>query len=287
MIEELLRDITWDYLKDTKIGANLQRAMEGLEKTQEVAYAYVSDASSEQLKKTKIGTTLVFAIMKKMYSGKSFKEFKEEDWKEIASMVAQYAILDDGKLYSQRVFSAYADYVDASVKFLVVCGVPEDKCDSIRNIAAEVRSLSDSFIDGDISEVEYTEQCLWLLLEAMIKLIATYGITVVGEDLAEFNQSVAMLAFEYGRYSLYRREQEILTEYLEHQEDVDRELEERLAEFKAELLERSKEFDSFIADAFDPDISKRLKSSVELARNAGVAEDEILDSVEKIDEFFM
>lgn len=39
--------------------------------------------------------------------------------------------------------------------------------------------------------------------------------------------------------------------------------------------------------SIDPDISKRLKSSVELARNAGVAEDEVLDSVEKIDEFFM
>lgn len=287
MIEELLRDISFEYLKNTKLGENLQRAMVGIEKAQEVAYTYINDDSSDQLKKIKIGTTLVFAILKKLYQGKTIKDFNENDWKEIAFMVAEHAILEDGQSYSVKVFLAYADYVDSSVKLLEVRGISGDKCNAIRMISVEVRDLSDCLLNGDISEVDYTERCLWLLLEAMIKLIATYGTFLVGEDVAEFNQSVAMFAFEYGRYSLYRREQEILSGYLEHQESVDLELEDKLSAFREELLERSKEFENLIDDAFDPDISKRLRSSVELARNAGVAEDEVLDSVEKIDEFFM
>jgi predicted DNA-binding protein YlxM (UPF0122 family) len=74
---------------------------------------------------------------------------------------------------------------------------------------------------------------------------------------------------------------------LEHQEEVDEELENKLNAFKDELQERSKVFDDLIADAFSPDFEKRLMSSVELAKNAGVEESEILDSIKKVDDFFL
>ena len=121
-----------------------------------------------------------------------------------------------------------------------------------------------------------------MLLEAMIKLITSYSAILLGEDLAQFNQSVAMLAFEYGRYSLYKRESEILNQYIEYQATVDAELD----KYRDEIQERSKVFDELLANAFSLDISERLKASAEIARNVGVDETEILDSVEKIDDFF-
>ncbi|WP_027209058.1 hypothetical protein [Butyrivibrio hungatei] len=286
MIEELLKDITLDYLKDTEIGANIQKAMNGIAKAQETVLAYMNDDSPEQLKRIRIGTIATFAILGKIASGKNIKEFDKQDWIDIASKISDLAILPAGQQYSVEVFEAYADYVDISVKLLDKNGISKEKCEAISRIAKEVRKLSKDVSKGIISEVDYTEKCLWLLLEAMIKLITSYSAILLGEDLAQFNQSVAMLAFEYGRYSLYKRESEILNQYIEYQATVDAELEAKLDKYRDEIQERSKVFDELLANAFSLDISERLKASAEIARNVGVDETEILDSVEKIDDFF-
>lgn len=286
MIEELLKDITLDYLKDTEIGANIQKAMDGIAKAQETVLAYMNDDSPEQLKRIRIGTIATFAILGKIASGKNIKEFNKQDWIDIASKISDLAILPDGQQYSVEVFEAYADYVDISVKLLDKNGISKEKCEAISRIAKEVRKLSKDVSKGIISEVDYTEKCLWLLLEAMIKLITSYSAILLGEDLAQFNQSVAMLAFEYGRYSLYKHESEILNQYIEYQATVDAELEAKLDKYRDEIQERSKVFDELLANAFSRDISGRLKASAEIARNVGVDEAEILDSVEKIDDYF-
>lgn len=286
MIEELLKDITLDYLKDTEIGANIQKAMNGIAKAQETVLAYMNDDSPEQLKRIRIGTIATFAILGKIASGKNIKEFNKQDWIDIASKISDLAILPDGQQYSVEVFEAYADYVDISVKLLDKNGISKEKCEAISRIAKEVRKLSKDVSKGIISEVDYTEKCLWLLLEAMVKLITSYSAILLGEDLAQFNQSVAMLAFEYGRYSLYKRESEILNQYIEYQATVDAELEAKLDKYRDEIQERSKVFDELLANSFSLDISERLKASAEIARNVGVDETEILDSVEKIDDFF-
>ena len=287
MIEQILKEITFDYLQNTEIGANIQRAMDGIEKAQEVAMAYVNDDSPNHLKMIRVGTIVAFSIVSKVASGKLIKDFDDQDWKDIAVKIADYAILTDGQQYSLRIFEAYADYIDISVKVLELNGISKGKRDAISVIAKKVRGLSKELANGKLSEGEYTEQCLWLLLEAIVKLLSTYSTIIVGEELAEFNQNVAILALEYGRYSLYKQELEILNQYLRHQGEVDDELEDKLNDFKDTLQERSKVFDNLIADAFSSDIEKRLISSVDLARNIGVDETEILDSVEKIDDFFM
>ena len=46
------------------------------------------------------------------------------------------------------------------------------------------------------------------------------------------------------------------------------------------------EFELLVEDAFSTDFSKRLKASVDVARNVGVSDDEILIGVQMIDEFF-
>lgn len=287
MIEQLIKEISLEYLQNSEIGANLLEALQGIEKAQETMMAYINDDSPDYLKMLRVGTIATFGILSKLVSGKSIKDFDSNDWKDIANNVANYAILIDGQQYSVMIFEAYADYVDISVKLLEVKGISQEKCDAIRLIAQKVRSLSEELAQGKISEVDYTEQCLWLLLETMIKLLAAYSAIAIGKDGAEFAESVAMLAFEYGRYSLYKQELELINQYLEHQEEVDAELEDTLSLFKDQLQDRIDVFDSLIEDAFSPDISERLKSSVEIARNVGVAESEILDSVEKIDDFFM
>lgn len=282
-----VRDITIEYLQNTKIGENLKKAMCALQNVQETAYAYVNDNSPEQLKQIRIGTVLAFSIMNKLFSGKSIKEFDEADWKEIAANVSEKAICIDPRQYSINVFSAYANYVDISVKVLKAKGISDDKCDAISALAETVRDLSDKLVKEEIPEVDYTEQCLWLMLEAMIKLIATNSSIVIGDDASEFVQSMALYAFEYGRYALYQKEQELLTLYIEHQNKFDDELRIKLEAYQNELQQRQEDFDHLISDAFDPDMASRLKSTVMIARTVGVNDSEILDSIQKVDDFFM
>ncbi len=287
MIEDLVKELSVEYLKNNEIGQNVLKAMDGVQRAQEAVIAYANDDSPESQKMMRAGTVLAFAIVSKVASGKGIKEFSSQDWEEIASKATEYGIMLDSQRYSEWVFSVYAKYVDISVKVLEVRGISKDKRDAISKIAENVRKLGKQLESGQLDEVSYTEQCLWLLLEAMVKLLSSYSAIVVGEELADLNQSTAMLAFEYARYALYRREQEILTQYLEHQDKVDEELEAKLSQFRQELQERCNIFSNLIDEAFSPDMSKRLRSSVEVARYLGVEESEILDSVEKVDDYFM
>ena len=143
MIEEMVKDLTLDYLKDTEVGENLQKAMRGIEKAQEVAVAYINDDSSDKLKTMKIGTVLTFSVIMKMANGKAINEFSDQDWKDVALDIADYAIMQDGQQYSISVFLAYAKSVDASVEVLEARGISAEKCDAIRAIADKVCDLSD------------------------------------------------------------------------------------------------------------------------------------------------
>ena len=286
MIEDIIKDVTFEYIQNSELGEKLQPAFQSLQKAQEAAYAYVNDDSSDELKKIRIGTMLTFSILRKCISGKSISQFDSKDWNEIAASVVEYAVIQGDERYSIRIFSMYADYVDASANLLESQGVNLDKCDAIRALSEKVRFLTDEFVQQNISEVDYTEQCLWILLEAMIKLLSAYTNIFIADDKAEFIENAAMFAFEYGRYTLYKQEQEMLQLYLEHQCLLDNELEQKLADYKIALKRKQDEFNKLIEDAYSPDIMNRLKASVDVAKNVGVDENEILDTVDKVDDFF-
>ena len=110
---------------------------------------------------------------------------------------------------------------------------------------------------------------------------------VVGQEYIDLAQAVSMCAFEYGRLMLYQREQAVLAEYIEKQYQLDEDLAKKFETFKAELKTDSDRFKELVDKAFEPGFRESLKSSVELAKAAGFKQEEILDSVEKIDSFFM
>ena len=286
MIEDMVKDITLDYLQNSKLGDKLDVALRAYEKAEEAANAFVHDESDNSVKIMRIGTMLTFAIISKLKSKRSFKDFDEKDWTEIAESVVQYAIIEAAERYSMRIFCMYADYIDASVDLLRKANCSEKKCTAIQALSDEIRTLTEDFQAEKMSEVDYTERCLWILLEAMIKLLTAFGGTFMSEEAAEFVESVSMFAFEYGRYRLYKQELELLDLYLTHQYELDDELEQKLAEYKEALEHEQREFELLVEDAFSTDFSKRLKASVDVARNVGVSDDEILIGVQMIDEFF-
>lgn len=273
-------------LLNAPAGNWISQAVETVTKVQRTLFAIAKSEDSNQFQLLKIGTVFQIFLIDTLLSGKKPEELKKEDWFNIADNVSQYAVMKDGQAYSVFVFSMYADYIDASAKVYQKVKAPEDKVKAIKAIASELRQNAELLQSGDLSEVEYTEKCLWDSLEAMIKCLSLLPTLVIGEEYGQLIQATSQLAFEYARYLLYAKEQAILAAYIENQYILDEKLQKEYEAYLAEVKENTDRFRALIDDAFSADIHESLKQSVALGKAAGVKEEELLTSLEDIDDFF-
>lgn len=244
--------------------------------------------SDDDIKRKLIKAATVFQIflVQTLAEGKKPKDLTSEDWKIIAEKVSQYAIMSDGQQYSVFVFTQYAEYIDASAEWLIGKATDEAVA-SIKELSASIQYNTEQLLCGELSEVNYIEGCMWISLEAMIKLFACSLTPLIGKEFAYLSQAVAQLAFEYGRLVLLTREQKLLESYIENQHVLDEKLQVEYEEYLAELNEYSERFKSLIDAAFTPGIKDSLMQSVDLARASGVREEELLTSIEDVDDFFL
>lgn len=287
MTLELIKNLGIDDLVDLPVIEYAEKGMAIYQKLQDSLVVMAGSDDSESLTRMKIGTVLAIAVLKKIASEKIMPNaFTKEDWAQIAETVKDVAIYTGGREYGLFVFGLYTDYVRGSAGYFQGV-VPQQKLDAINALADELQKKAESLKAGEISEVAYTEDCLWVCLEAMVKLLSCMTYLTGSQIIAEFAQAAAMYAFEYGRFVLYRKEQALVTEYLEKQRQLDADLLAKFEAYKAELDAESNQFMALVDNAFDPQFRASLHASVELARAAGVKEDEILKTVENVDEFFM
>ncbi len=281
-----LQEIAIDELRKTPAGQMIKRAMDTVTAIQKNLFALAASEDSAQLNLLKIGSVFQIFFIDTLASKKDPKKLQREEWLELANKVSKYAILEDDQSYSEFVFNLYADYIDLSVNSISAV-VPETTFDSIKNIASDLRCNSAKLRNGTLSEIDYVDNCLWLSLEAMLKLLSASLSCLVGKEYSLLAQAVSQLAFEYGRYSLYAREQAILQEYVDNQYMLDDQLELQYAEFIADIKHQSELFMGFVNEAFSPGIHDALLSSVALGRAAGVKEEELLKTIDEIDSFFI
>ena len=244
--------------------------------------------SNDDIKRKLIKAATVFQIflVQTLAEGKKPKDLTSEDWKIIAEKVSQYAIMSDGQQYSVFVFTQYAEYIDASAEWLKGKATDEAVA-SIKELSVSIQYNTEQLLCGELSEVNYIEGCMWISLEAMIKLFACSLTPMIGKEFAYLTQAVAQLAFEYGRLVLLAREQKLLESYIENQHVLDEKLQTEYEEYLAELNEYSERFKGLIDAAFTPGIKDSLMQSADLARAAGVKEEELLTSIEDVDDFFL
>ena len=275
-----------EQLLKAPAGEKLQQALQLILAMQEHLVALSSKEEAPSLTGTKVATVLTLAVWKKIANGKSLSSFDAEDWKELGHTVSEYAILSDDEQYSIFIFQLYEKYIRASAEMIARFASPET-VEAIMNLADELHNKEMLVRNGQISEVAYTEDCLWISLEAMIKLIASAASMFCGQQATEFTQALASCAFEYGRLMLYRKEQALVAQFIESQYRLDEELEKQYAEYQSELEAQSTQFYALIDHAFAPDFRTAFLHSILLAEAAGVKESKILSSAEDIDSFFL
>ncbi len=287
--KSLIKEITMEYIKSFPVYDEIKKYMEMVGQLQEAICIASSGNDDKTMLLIRIGTVLSLSIAGKMgTNGKMPEEFEREDWEDIAQAVLEYGVLMDGEKYTEFVFELYARYIEKCVeinkKELSISAQEE-----IKALADELRDLTRSLNKGQFSEADYVDRCLWVCFEAMIKLWASYGSGLLPEKLKKYGDLIpatADYAVQYARLKMYSKEKAILEEYLNNQEILTNELQAKLDVYIAELSGVSEQFNNLIKDAFDPNFRDKLMASVNLAKAAGVDEEIILDSEDKIDEFF-
>ena len=285
-IERMLKDLALEQLMKSPVGDKLQQAMHIFQTVQNHYLALAEKQDEMGMTGIKVATMLTFAILKKIADGKKPSELDNEDWKDIASAVSEYAILSDDQRYSVFIFSLYERYIRHSV-MQIEAVISEETAAAINGLAEQLHDKAVSLSEGYISEVAYTEDCLWLSLEAMIKLIASTVAYFGDRQVADFAQALASYAFEYGRLMLYSRELEIVNQFIQSQYQLDAELEQKYEAYLEDLQKESRQFYTLIDNAFAPNFRDAFLHSVILAKAAGVKAEEILSSTEDIDSFFL
>lgn len=283
---DVLQDFAMEELIATPAGQKLRQAMEIFESVHRHMEAFTQKDEEERLTILKIGTVFQLFLIDTLASGKKPSELTDDDWKHIAAQVSRYAILEVDQCYSEFVFSRYADYIRVSANVISNKAL-EETTSAIIALADEIEVLGDQLHKETITETKYVEECLWISLEAMVKLLSAWLGMHMGEELSNLTQAVSQLAFEYGRYVLYAKEQALLEAYLNNQRVLDDQLQQQYDTFLQELQESAAQFRLLIDKAFSPDIHESLMHSAALARAAGVKEEELLKSIDDVDSFFL
>ena len=286
MFSDLIKDITIDELLHSSAGELLGKAVKTVSEIQRALLAISENDDGTEMTLLKIGTVFQIFLIDTLASGKRPEELDNEDWKNIAEKVSQYAIFADGQSYTEFVFTMYADFIDLSVKTLQERKVPEEKTAEVRAIVEEIRTNTELLHSGELSEVNYVEKCLWSSLEAMIKCMSLSLTPLIGPEFTQLVQASSQLAFEYGRYVLYAREQALLQGYIENQYRLDEQLQKEFEVYLEEVKKNAERFQSLVQNAFSCDLHEALVQSAELARAAGVKEEELLTTIEDVDDYF-
>lgn len=268
------------------LGDQLQYAMHIFDKVQSYFFALSEKQDELGMTGIKVVTIMTFSILRKIARGKKPSELNKEDWEEIAADVSKHAVLADDQQYSVYIFGLYEDYIRYSVAQIEEI-ISDETADVINGLADELRGKADALGSGYISEVVYIEDCLWISLEAMIKLLACTANLRGDQQIADFAQALASYAFEYGRMMLYSRELEIVNQFVESQYQLDAELKQKYATYLEDLQKEAQQFYTLIDNAFSPNFRDAFLHSILLAKAVGLKEDDILTSTEEIDSFFL
>lgn len=289
---EMLNNISMEDLQQLPVKGEMKKAIDIFVKVQKNLIALANNEDEQAFFDLKVGTVVAIAVADKLLDPnrpaeeRNIKALKKEEWEEIAKAVSKIVILEEEQTYSEYVFKLYANYIGVSAE--VVRSVAGDTvANAVKGLAEEILRKSEELENGIISEVKYVEDCLWISLEAMVKLLSSYMTSFLGPEVSELAQAASMFAFEYGRLMLYKKEQAVLTLYLEQQKELDATLQKQYDEYMEELNQKAEEFQVLVRNAFEPDFRDTFMNSAKLAEACGVREEEILKTVEDVDDFFM
>lgn len=282
---------------ETKINSFIDSHKQELEKAIEILTSISNEVDALRNNEddaesitVKTGTVLVFAMINRVQHGENLYSYTKDDWSELLKEVSENVILKDGTSYSIFIFKMYAEFIK-SVNQWIGNVVSERFTESITEIEMKLRVLIDNMENGEVDEAAFIQEALELCLDAVIKILICVPCIYVGrdaipEDFIYLAQSIGEYLFQYGRYKLYSEEKALLDAYLQAQGELDEELQNRFDAYIEKLKNELNEFNNLLDKSLEDNLDIALEGSAELAKYVG-SSDDVLETVEDVDEFFM
>ncbi|WP_232330629.1 hypothetical protein [Nocardia fusca] len=223
------------------------------------------------------GTAFVLAVVAKRREGKRLNEFSRHEWIDLAG--------ETGSGFGKGGVRGLSIY--ALTNFTATSAAVAS---SIVTTSFGIAEQANKLRRGEIDELEFIENSEIIALEAAVRALssfvgqATIPIPILG---AVIGTTVGTVMYKAVASSLTKREAALIERYLDEQRTLDEQL---AAEYQATLEKLDQSMSDYLGlleRAFSPDVQVALVGSVELAVELGVASDEILDSDEKVDAYFL
>ena len=111
--------------------------------------------------------------------------------------------------YTIFTFRVYGKYITAVASEIEELG-RSDRAEAIGALAEELETKTEQFKEGLVTEPAYVEECLWICLEASMKIVCAYLAIVDKRGITDFAEAGLLFALQYGRLKMYRQEQALL-----------------------------------------------------------------------------
>lgn len=222
-------------------------------------------------------TAFVMAVIAKRRTGKKLGEFNSDDWREITGETS-IGFTRGGvrglSIYTLTNFTATSAAAAGAI-VTAAFGIAE-QANKLRN--------------GEIDEQEFLENAEFVSLEAAVSALSSFigqaaiPVPVIG---AVIGNTVGVLMYHAVSSSLSKREAKLIERYLEEQRILDEQLADDYQEVINRLDTMMSDYIDALGRAFSPDVEVALLGSIELALELGVTSDEVLDTEEKMVNYFL
>ncbi len=231
-------------------------------------------------------TIFLVSLWSKLGQERTAAELSREDWNDILGNAAEKAITIDPREYSAMVFDLYRRSIAFAIEPMRQSS-SESVIERLEEIVQTMDCYAEDLEAGEVSEVKFIEENLWLSLEA-VYLVLTDRMThrIIPEQRQELADAIGALTFQKFRYSHYEKELAAINECLEYQADLDYRLDTQVDAYIDALRDELDTFDEIVERAFNTtDFQMAFRGSAELAQFMG--SDETLQTKRDIDDYFM
>ena len=268
---------------ESTLDAEKQSLQERNQERRDQAYQDSKPTLEQGLKATALaavvegGMTFCIDIVKKRKEGKKFKDFNEDDWKEITG--------DTGIGFLKGGVRGSSIYLLTNYT-----ATPAAVASAIVTASFGVAEQAHLYRNGTLDETTFLVNSEMLCMDAAVSALSSFAgqvlipVPVLG---AVVGNAVGTMLYQISKDNLSAREQKLIEDYLVEIEDLNEELQDQYKVFLDELTKDMELFMNILDRAFAPDVRIAFSGSVELAKEMGVPADEILDSKEKIVSYFM
>ncbi|SHM39530.1 hypothetical protein [Ruminococcus flavefaciens] len=223
------------------------------------------------------GVTFGLEIRKIIKSGKSIKDFSNDDWAEICKKTGLGTVKGSVRGISIYALTNYTATPAAVANALVTASF---------GIAQQAYLMK----EGKITQEDFLRNSEKLCVDVSVSALSSFigqaviPIPVVG---AVIGNTIGNLIYQTAKESLKKQDKQLIESYILEIEALSHSLDVQYKLYVEQLNEAMKEYFLILEDAFAVDCVQAFDGSIQLARYIGVSENDILNTIEDIDDYFL